>query len=204
MDILNSDYLRLCDIQLPRDLNRQKYMHTFDLSNPVMPVGFEDYTDTVRILCTAANATIGTAHMTVDEKLVTVGMSQRRPKPHVDGCFMPTQRSWDHGPGPHWAHSCNNVALDGYSRMSVIVASNVIGCRAWRGEYQGQPKSDGDLSHLELGDGEVLNANTGYLLSRDCIHESMIQPESVRRTFLRIALPVDFSFPSGAHFEHFR
>jgi hypothetical protein len=42
--------------------------------------------------------------------------------------------------------------------------------------------------------GEVLPANIGYLLSPDCVHESMIQKEEVKRTFLRIALPTDFRF----------
>lgn len=74
--------------------------------------------------------------------------------------------------------------------------------RIWKGDTvwyapsvdQGEPKSDGDLSHLELGEGEVLPADVGYLFSPDCVHESMIQPESVQRTFLRIALPTEFEF----------
>ncbi len=78
--------------------------------------------------------------------------------------------------------------------MAVIVASSAIGCRAWRGLFDGEPASDGDLSHLALPAGEVLPANTGYLLSPDCVHESMIQPSAIARTFLRIALPVEFAF----------
>lgn len=74
-----------------------------------------------------------------------------------------------------------------------IVASSVPGCRAWRGQFDGEPKADGDLSHLELGEGEVLPANVGYLLSPDCVHESMIQARNVCRTFLRIALSVEFA-----------
>jgi hypothetical protein len=192
--MLNSDYRQLVPVSLPYK-GRQKYMHSFDLANPSMPDGFGDYLETVRSLCAAAGATSGIAHMTVDEKLVVAGMSQRRPRPHVDGCFMPAAKSWGHeGPGPSWAHVCNNIALDGYRRMSVIVASSVPGCRAWRGEFDGEPKGDGDLSHLGLPDGEVLPAHVGYLLSPDCVHESMIQTVDVHRSFLRIALPVEFRF----------
>jgi hypothetical protein len=189
--MLNSNYRELCPVTLPY-AERQKYMHTFDLAAPVMAVGFEDYMEPVVALCSAAGATNGIAHMTVDEKLVVAGMSQRRPKPHVDGCFMPAAGGWDQTPG--WAHGCNNIPLNDFKRMAVIVASSVVGCRAWRGLFDGQPASDGDLSHLVLGDGEVLPANIGYLLSADCVHESMIQPVTVRRTFLRIALPVELSF----------
>ena len=187
--MLLSYYRELCDVTLPY-ANRQKYMHTFDLSAPEMAAGFEDYLSPVKALCEAAGAIRGFAHMTVDEKVVSAGMSQRRPKPHVDGCFMPMAGSWGHEPG--WAHGCNNIPLAEFKRMPVIVASSVRGCRAWRGIFDAVPASDGDLSHLVLGEGEVLQENRGYLLSADCVHESMIQPEAVRRSFLRIALPVEF------------
>lgn len=185
--MLNSDYKRLCPVQLPYR-NRQKYMHSFDLAAPIMAPGFEDYLKPVLDLCRAAGAILGTAHMTVDEKVVPAGMSQRRPHPHVDGCFMPASTRWSHDPS--WLHYCNHVPV---ARMPVIVASSAPGCRAWRGMFEGEPRDDGDLSHIagKLGNGEVLPAGVGYLLSPDCVHESMIFDEPTRRTFLRIALPVD-------------
>lgn len=189
--MLNSDYRPLAIVSLPYQ-GRQKYMHTFELSNPVMAEGYEDYLEPVKALCKAAGALSGLAHMTVDEKIVQTGMSQRRPRPHVDGCFMPTENMWGNGPG--WNHYCNDIRRGPIARMAVIVAASEIGCRAWRGKFDGEPKQDGDLSHLNLGEGEVLPANVGYLLSPDCIHESMILDKPTRRTFLRIALPVNFSF----------
>lgn len=193
MNILNSDYRELCPVVLPY-ADRQKYMHSFDLASPKMAPGFEDYLDIVVRLCAAAGATSGMAHMTVDEKLIAAGVSQRRPKPHVDGCFMPTG-GWGHEPGPGWAHGCNNIPYgEKFRRMAVIVASSATGCRAWRGRFDAQPASDGDLSHLELPEGEILPPHVGYLLSPDCVHESMIQERPVRRSFLRIALPVEYCF----------
>jgi hypothetical protein len=180
---LHSDYRPLCPVRLPFDW-RQRYMHSFDLAAPVMADGFEDYLEPVRALCSAAGATHGTAYMTVDEKLVGVGQSQRRPRPHVDGCFVPALNRWGHG---GWGH--------GIKRMPVIVASSAAGCRAWTGEFEGEPEDDGDLSHIadQLDDGEVLPPNVGYLLSPDCVHESMVFDQPTRRTFLRIALPVEFA-----------
>ena len=172
-------------------------MHAFDLSEPVMRAGFEDYLDPVRKLCTAAGALTGIAYMTVDERIVKQGQSQRRPKPHVDGVFMSELGSWGHddkGKGGRWNHYCNDIGVGAPRRMAVIVAASAPGCRAWRGEFDGEPADDGDLSHLSLGEGEVLPANVGYLLSPDCIHESMVMQAATQRTFLRIALPVDFSF----------
>lgn len=189
--MLNSYYRELCPVGLPFQ-GRRKYMHTFDLAAPIMADGFEDYLGPVKALCEAAGATRGLAHMTVDEKIVLAGRSQRRPKPHVDGCFMPASKDWSHKGG--WAHGCNNIPLDDFKRMAVIVAASAVGCRVWEGQFDAEPASDGDLSHLFFdNDGVILRPNMGYLLSADCVHESMTQYWDTQRTFLRIALPVEFT-----------
>ncbi len=119
--MLNSHYRALCPVRLPY-AGRQKYMHSFDLSAPMMAEGFEDYLNPVIALCSKANAWKGTAHMTVDEKIILAGMSQRRPKPHVDGCFQPGRMEWGH---PSWAHYCNDIGRGPVRRMPVIVAASV-------------------------------------------------------------------------------
>lgn len=190
MSQLNSNYQKLVEVQLPY-MGRQKYMHTFNIASPVMAEGFEDYLAPVTLLLRAANLSSGIAHMTVDEKIIQAGMSQRRPKPHVDGCFIPSMNRWG-GTTGQWNHYCNDVGLSAVGRMPVIVAASVPGCRVWRGIFEGRPAKDGDLSHIsnQLGEGEVLPANIGYWLSPDCVHESMLFEQQVQRTFLRIALPV--------------
>lgn len=187
---LISAYRRLCDVKLPPFKARQKYMHSFDLASPVMAEGYEDYLQPVSDLCEAAGAIRGVAHMTVDEKIIEAGMSQRRPGPHVDGCYYPSLGHWGGG-GGGWNHYCNNVPL---RRMPIIVAATVAGCLAWSGEFDAIPTDSGDLSHAAdlLGEPELIPANCGYLLSPDCIHESIRFDQPTQRTFLRIALPVDF------------
>lgn len=189
--MLDSYYQELVPVELPF-ANRQMYMHTFDLAAPVMPLGYEDYLKPVKELCKAARAFKGLAHMTVDEKVILAGNTQRKPKPHVDGCYIPRMSSWGHDGGSGWNHYCNNIRAEKIGRMSVIVAASVAGCRVWRGLFKGQPKSDGDLSHIAepLGKGEVLPSSVGYRLSPDCVHESMPFDTDTQRTFLRIALPV--------------
>jgi hypothetical protein len=189
--MLHSNYRPLSEVRLPPWKGRQVYMHTFDLATPTVPQGFEDYAPVVDLLCWSAEAHEGFAHMTVDEKIVQAGMSQRKPKPHVDGCFVPDRGVWGH---PGWLHTCNDISCGPIARMPVIVASSVPGCKVWRGTFDAEPKSDGDLSHLTLPEGALLPANVGYLLSPDCVHESIVFAEPTQRTFLRIALPVEFKF----------
>lgn len=190
--MLSSDYRPLVEVALPF-AGRQMYMHSFYIASPTMADGYEDYLEPVTRLLRAAGASSGVAHMTVDEKIIEPGRSQRRPGPHVDGCFMPERATWGHD-GGGWLHYCNDIARGPIARMPVIVAASYPGCRAWRGQFDAQPAPDGDLSHLKLGDGEVLPANVGYLLSADCVHESILMTERVPRSFLRIALPVGFPF----------
>lgn len=163
-------------------------MHGFDAARPVMEEGFEDYLTPVSALLDAAGVREGKCWMTVDEKVVLAGQSQRRPGPHVDGKFNIKAVRWGGGGGGGWNHSCNLVPT---VRTPVIVAASAAGCRAWEGRFEAQPREDGDLSHIadQLGEGVVLPANVGYLLSGDCVHESMVFGEDTQRTFLRIALP---------------
>lgn len=183
--ILNSSFERLVAVDLPY-AGRQRYMHGFDVARPDMGEGYEDYLRPVKALLAAAGVFAGKAWMTVDEKIVRAGESQRRPGPHVDGKFNMTAVKWGGGGG--WNHACNLVPV---TRTPVIVAASAVGCRAWTGQFEAQPREDGDLTHIldKLGEGDVLPANVGYLLSGDCVHESMIMERDTQRTFLRIALP---------------
>jgi hypothetical protein len=185
MQTLESDYRELRHITFPPFKGRQIYMHTFDTRDPHMPQGFEDYFEPVINLIEAAGIGHRQVHMTIDEKVVTPGMSQRRPGPHVDGCF--NGNDWSHPGGPGWNHNCNNLPIP---RMAIIVAASVAGCRAWKGTFEGDPQNDGDCSHFVAGEGVVLPPNVGYLLSPDCIHESMVFEEATERQFLRIAYAV--------------
>jgi hypothetical protein len=188
--MLNSFYRSLVPVSLPFR-GRDRYMHGFDLAAPRMAEGFEDYLEPVTALCRAAGALVGKAYMTVDEKIVQPGRSQRRPGPHVDGQFLPESASWGHDGGGGWNHICNNVPM---ARMPVIVAASAVGCRVWDGDFDAQPAPDGDLSHIvdRLGEGEIVPAGMGYLLSPDCVHESMVFEAPTQRSFLRIALPIAF------------
>ena len=185
--MLHSTYRTLGRIELPQWQGRDKYMHIFDPKDPVMAEGFEDYLDPVMSLVRAAGVETP-CHMTVDESWVKPGMSQRRPGAHVDGCFMPELNRWGHPAPPPgaWLHYCNNLPLD---RMSIIVASSVEGCKVYEGIFDGEPKSDGDLEHIrdQLPRGVLVPANEGFLLSPDCVHESLRFDDWTQRTFLRIA-----------------
>jgi hypothetical protein len=196
--ILNSSYRELSPVIFPSYQGRQARYIEVDMTAPSMPKGFEDYSPMVEKLCRMTWRE-GTAYVTIDEKIIEAGMSQRRPHPHVDGTFHAGDGikvpAWGGGGGGGWLHYCNDVGASKIGRMAVIVAASVAGCRAWKGIFEGRPAKDGDLSHIQdqLGEGEVLPENMGYLLSPDCVHESMTFEQNTLRQFIRIALPVSFA-----------
>lgn len=181
MQTLDSFYFPLAAVQLPWR-GRQLHMHPINTHLPELPGEFADYLEIVRGLCRAGGYFCGQAWVTVDEKVVAAGCTQRRPRPHVDGHW--TGYGFKGDPRPGFKHSGR------FPRMPIIVAASVPGCRAWRGRFRGDPRADGDLAHIaeQLGEGEILPANTGYLLTADCVHESLVMPRTARRTFLRITL----------------
>lgn len=183
---LVSSYRPLCRVSFPEFAGIQQYMQAFDLEAIALPEHLAGYLPAVTALCESAGVSRGQAFLTVDEKIVKAGMSQRRPGPHVDGCFMPEMGHWGHG---GWNHTCNNVPVP---RMSVIVAASVVGCRVWKGEFNAAPRNDGDLSHIAhlLDEGVQVPANVGYQLSPDCVHESAVFATDTQRQFMRIALPI--------------
>lgn len=176
MNTLNSSYSQLCDVSLPY-AGRQLYMHTFHSGNPEMPDGFEDYSDIVDSIIKAAGYS-GEAHLTVDEKIV-LG-TQRRPHAHVDGWYYKSRMAWG---TPGWGSHRG-------PRMPVIVASSVKGCTAYPGLFVGEPAEGGDLEHIrdQFTRQDWLEPGRAYLLSPDCVHESMPFSTPTQRTFIRIAL----------------
>lgn len=201
MTQLTSRTLHVGPAILPPYMGRRLKYHTAPADTFVMPVGYEDYTTLIqRILAQAGNVK-GMVTATVDESYVEAGMSQRRPGPHVDGCFIPEKQKWGNdSPGGGWNHFCNHLRAEKVQRMPVIVVSSVPGCMVWEGKFNGEPKNDGDLSHIQeqlnKAPNQVLGPNWAYLLSPDCIHESMRFKVGVQRTFLRLALPVDYWQPN--------
>lgn len=175
---LNSYYEKLGQVDLPYK-GRQLYMHTTSPDAPSMPEGFEDYEPIVRVLSEGRARKV---HVTVDEKELMPGETQRRPRAHVDGWFYPDTMRWG-GPAPGWRSHANK-------RMAIITASSVPGCAIYPGVFSGVPSDGGDLEHIrdQFGCAVIAEPFCGYYLSPDCVHESLPMLSAGQRTFLRIAL----------------
>jgi len=179
--ISRSKYIK--DITFPEFKGRQLYMSHTNGENVQLDDSISIYNSEVQALCDRLNYKMD-IHVTVDEKFLKAGETQRKPKPHVDGRFM--SGGWSHG----WNHYCNEVPL---KRMAIAVASNVARCKVFNGVFTGEPSEQGDCSHLsdQLGEGVIVPENQWHLLSPDCVHESMPMDYDCVRSFIRVAFDVN-------------
>ena len=181
MQTLLSSSEFVSDIKFPAFGFRQHYMATTAGDAVTLPDHIRQYQVPVQQLCDKLSYT-GMIHVTIDEKTLSLGQTQRKPELHVDGRF--NGEYWGHSPG--WNHYCNSVPLP---RMAVAVASTVPLCKVYHGEFQAEVGEQGNLSHIrnQVGEGLLVPANEWHLLSPDCVHESLPAEQETRRSFIRVA-----------------
>lgn len=75
-----------------------------------------------------------------------------------------------------------------------LVASSYEGCQAWPGTYRGEVGDGGDWTSMtdQLGTGIQLGAHRLWFLTSNCPHETLVIPQGVRRTFVRVTLPHNY------------
>lgn len=184
-------------ISLPKWMGDQVYMHTFELSNPILPKGCERWLDTIKSIVEYAPKKTGLAYLTIDEKFVKQGESHRRGGPHTDGNYL---FGWG-GNGSGWLTGENGRILpkDKHEQQycsdkgGMLIVSSYEACKGWNGEFEGQPNQGGDCSHLNLSemDSFILKKNTLYWGNSTFIHESLPLNTNVKRQLVRITLPAD-------------
>jgi len=136
--------------------------------------------------------TDGPIYLMVDQAYVCAGEHQRRPGLHVDGWWNPDNGhgipSWGQPePSPAPAHGMNRGRTEG-----IILATNVLGCVAYEGDYDGEPKPDGDCSHLGTRHLKRTPLTPFVVWAGDAVqmlHETIPMPTAVSRTVVRLNVP---------------
>lgn len=124
-------------------------------------------------------------YLTIDEQILKKGEFLRRPKKHVDGYYNGRCGAWGGGGG--WGSVGNGM----------LVISSTPNCKAWLGNYDGEPDNEGGCEHIKLNDSfEIFEANQVYWVDGACIHETLPMEGDSPRQFLRLSMP-----NNGAWFE---
>lgn len=172
-----SDYQSLAPVQLPHQTGTRVMMMPLVLHDcTTVPPQLSHYLQTIDRLFSLTPAD-GVAYLTIDEREVAAGTTHRRAGVHVDSVYRGGSGAWGGG--------------GGWGKNGMICLANQVGCRAWRGDFEGFPADEGEADHLvpQLGDPEVLQAGVAYWMSPMCVHESIRQPKTVSRQFVRLSMP---------------
>lgn len=196
---------RAGDIKFPTFRNAQLYMHPIvagrrDRDFGRLPQAYGDFERPLDEMLASTKITKDTTiYITIDQSRVRAGNSHRRPGPHVDGNYIfdwagdgSRTPDWKNGgpgrelsPADHRVQYCN-------PNGGMIIASNVVGCQAWRGTVEGQPGQGGDCEHLKDQLAQLpsflLVPNSIYVGNSTMVHESLPQHQDVERTLMRITL----------------
>jgi hypothetical protein len=112
-----------------------------------------------------------------------------------------SQGNWSGGGGNGWLTSnhFNPKSADLHRKLyndpkgGMIIASNYSACRGWLGDFNGEIRQGGDISHLTTGlvnnSSFILKPNQIYYGNSQFVHESLPVTQNVNRQLVRITLP---------------
>jgi hypothetical protein len=136
----------------------------------------------------------GPIYLMVDQGFVQSGDMLRRPGVHIDGNWIEELRC-HRGDGGGGGHRPPPPPLPGHRMFAaselLIMASDVLGCQAYLGDYDFMPKDDGDCSHIDVTsmDKLLFEPNRCYVGTVTTLHEAIPQSFSAYRTIVRLNVP---------------
>lgn len=167
-------------VMFPEFTGERVYMHEFRKPSG-LPKYLARWKDTVDAMLDGIDVD-GPIYLMVDQARVMAGTAHRRPGVHVDGFWEPARLA--HGHPGHGGHR-----IDGETQETLLLASNVMGCRGYVGSYAQKARDKGDCSHVDLSgliavDFEPYRCYSGHALTM--LHESVPLAQDALRTVVRL------------------
>lgn len=174
-------------VPFPAFTGERVYMREFTKAAG-LPPDLRRWQDTVDAMLDGVDAS-GPIFLMVDQAPVKVATTQRRPGLHVDGYWHPALQAH----GGHKVSAAGHVHIHaGSADEALILASNVLGCAAYVGRFDGQPGDGGDCAHIDASgllrvDMEPGRAWAGHTLHM--LHEALPVRQDCLRTVVRLNVP---------------
>lgn len=197
---MRSTITKLGAVPFPAFTAERVYMRPFFKRNG-LPPNLARWQPTVDAML-AGIETDGPIYLMVDQKNIVAGNSHRRPGIHVDMYWHPAISAHrgeppGHRPSPAPAptperHSPRPTHMRSTGAESIILASDVLGCRGFIGDYEGEIGYGGDCSHLDLSGLQAVNLTPGYAWgghAMHMLHESLHLARNCQRTVVRLNVP---------------
>ncbi len=220
MKTLNTKQEFLGKVKLPNpefgDLKLNVFPIEHDGGYIKLPKQFKDYEDSLNeiIAKIPVQKNAKEHYVTIDSKFFTTKDFLRREGIHIDGNFCAdpnfkgstwggTTTTWG---GTHctpelkittnWVSEHNiDIPIGKYvsdDLGGLIVVSNEVGCKGWKGKFEGLIGNEGDFTNMEtqLNDENefICGKDEVWLMSSNTPHETLLIEQGKRRTFMRITL----------------
>jgi hypothetical protein len=155
-----------------------------------LPRGLERWQETVDQMLQGLR-TEKSIFIMVDQSKVIEGQPQRRPGVHIDGVWVAGH--WDNGGWKTGQHDTGGHRFIPEDNQLILLASDVQGCAAYVGEYDGTPGEGGDFQHLDLSQLQKTELEPMYCYGGNAmtmLHESLPMRKTVDRTLVRLNVSV--------------
>lgn len=187
-------------VNFPAFLAERVYMREFTKAKG-LPNDLKRWQPTVDQMLDGVD-TDGPIFIMIDQKIVEPNTTHRRPGMHLDGYWNAAKQrhSGGHITDLHAAQEMSmwdrpwNAPRPGEISLrpeALILASDVVACRALLGEWEGEIGEGGDVSHLDLShmDEFIMQANIAYAGNVTMLHESIPVPVQTKRSLVRLSVP---------------
>lgn len=129
----------------------------------------------------------------IDQSFVKAGTPQRRPGLHIDGVWKPTLNTSEldsyntnkyiYAGGHDSKHSVINTSSE-----TILLISDILGCKAYAGTYQDIPREGGNCQHISIDHLSSIPLLPNFVWQADnlTLHESLPVKKDCYRTLLRL------------------
>lgn len=192
-------------VTFPEFAGERVYMRRFERGSP-LPDDLSRWQRTVDEMLVGLESD-GPAYIMIDQMFVPAGTHHRRPGLHVDWYWHEVLRA--HGGGGHqpypghgrrpprpshgplWPEEPPKPTPESkrQHKEAVVLAASTLGCRAYRGEFAGTPKDDGDAAHIDVLGLEAVDMQPGRAWICDAgatLHEALPEVRDCWRTVVRL------------------
>jgi len=187
---------KIKETELPSYRGDQLYMYPIDLTKNI-DLPLKRWQPFIENMVKYIEGKVSEVFLTIDERLIKQGKTHRRGGPHVDGNFL---YDWGSGGGNGWLTGGAGRSLNPVKhkkqycdpRGSMLIVSSYAACRAWIGEFKGQPLQGGNCGHIQdqlsIADTFVLKKNILYHGNSTCVHESLPLDKDIKRQLVRLTI----------------
>lgn len=169
-------------VSFPAFTGERIYMREFTKRDG-LPTDLSRWQPTVDAMLEGVEAP-GSIYLMVDQSEVKASAAHRRPGVHVDGRWNPSL--YKHGHGGGGGHRFGGIP------EALLLASDVCGCRAHVGHYEGEPGGGGDCGHIRVGGLTPVPMEPGRVWAGDALtmlHEAVPVGRDCLRTVVRLNVP---------------